>query len=276
MTFYLGTHMPDWLGKLDVPLFVSRRRLAGLKALPRARGRWALDSGGFTELQMYGGWRHPPELYAAEVRRYRDEVGNLDWAPIQDWMCEQIVIAGGRAGPNVFVGTKKSVAEHQRLTIESWLRLTDLAPDLPWVAVVQGDAPDDYLRHIDQYLAAGVDIRTHDRVGVGSVCRRQSGAEGLNIVGALHAAGIKSHGFGIKVTGFDRGMAGLLTSADSMAWSFRGRRGGRMAGCTHVFTRGPKKGTPSACGNCVRFALAWRDKVLAKIEAAKPPGRLFW
>ena len=50
MKFYLGTHQTGWLAKLDVPLFVSRRRLATLRKLPRAVGSWALDSGGFTEL----------------------------------------------------------------------------------------------------------------------------------------------------------------------------------------------------------------------------------
>ena len=28
-----------------------------MKTLPRARGRWALDSGGFSELSLYGEWR---------------------------------------------------------------------------------------------------------------------------------------------------------------------------------------------------------------------------
>jgi len=27
-----------------------------------------------------------PEQYVAAVRRYRDEIGNLDWAAPQDWM----------------------------------------------------------------------------------------------------------------------------------------------------------------------------------------------
>ncbi len=54
--FFMGTHMPSWLAKLDVPLFVSRRRLFEMKTLPRAKGIWALDSGAFTELLAYRGW----------------------------------------------------------------------------------------------------------------------------------------------------------------------------------------------------------------------------
>src|SRR5690242_4741899 len=98
MRFYLGTHMPSWLTKTDVPLFVSHRRLLGelrpgrgaRKTLPRARGPWALDSGGFTELQMFGEWRTTPAEYIAAVRRYRDEIGGLVWAAPMDWMCEPV------------------------------------------------------------------------------------------------------------------------------------------------------------------------------------------
>lgn len=48
--FWLGTHKTGWLERTDVPLFISRRRLVERVTLPRARGPWALDSGGFTEL----------------------------------------------------------------------------------------------------------------------------------------------------------------------------------------------------------------------------------
>lgn len=92
--FYLGTHQPQWLGRYAVPFFVSRRTLAPRKSLPKALARWALDSGGFTELQMYGRWTVTPEEYASEVRRFRDGVGLLDWAAPQDWMCEAAVING--------------------------------------------------------------------------------------------------------------------------------------------------------------------------------------
>ena len=34
--FYLGTHMDGWLAHVGVPLFVSHRRLARRKTLPKA------------------------------------------------------------------------------------------------------------------------------------------------------------------------------------------------------------------------------------------------
>jgi hypothetical protein len=75
MTFWLGTHRPNWLGLTDVPLFVSRRTLAPRRTFPRARGVWALDSGGFSELSLFGEWQTSPRQYVAEVRRFRDELG---------------------------------------------------------------------------------------------------------------------------------------------------------------------------------------------------------
>lgn len=111
--FYLGTHQPSWLAELDVPLFVSHRRLANRRRLPRARVGWALDSGGFTELSMYGQWRTSPEEYVAAVRRHDAEVGKLSWAAPQDWMCEPFILAK----------TGRTVADHQARTIDNFKRL---------------------------------------------------------------------------------------------------------------------------------------------------------
>jgi integrase len=56
------------------------------RRLPRARCRWALDSGGFTELSLFGRWQTTPAAYAAAVARYTDQIGKLAWASPQDWM----------------------------------------------------------------------------------------------------------------------------------------------------------------------------------------------
>jgi hypothetical protein len=40
----------------------------------------SLENGGFTQLDSDGAWRTTPEQYAAAVHRYRDEIGNLQWA----------------------------------------------------------------------------------------------------------------------------------------------------------------------------------------------------
>jgi hypothetical protein len=38
------------------------------KTLPKARTGWALDSGGFSELSLYGGWWTTPEEYVLFFR----------------------------------------------------------------------------------------------------------------------------------------------------------------------------------------------------------------
>jgi hypothetical protein len=73
MIFYLGTHQVNWLASAGIPLFVSHRRLAPRRSLPLARERWALDSGGFTELSMHGRWTISPHDYVQAVTRYATE-----------------------------------------------------------------------------------------------------------------------------------------------------------------------------------------------------------
>ena len=92
MQFYLGTHQPAWLRTADVPLFVSHRRLVGRRNLSdlRACCSWALDSGGFSELSLYGEWRTEPFEYVQWVKGYDLEIGNLDWAAPQDWMFSRL------------------------------------------------------------------------------------------------------------------------------------------------------------------------------------------
>ncbi|GIJ52462.1 hypothetical protein Val02_93480 [Virgisporangium aliadipatigenens] len=243
--FYLGTHQPHWLARAGVPLFVSDRRLRRYRTLPRARTIWALDSGGFTELSQYGTWTHGPSpaVYARRVRRYRDDIGRLVWAAPQDWMCEPFITAK----------TGLSVAEHQARTVDNYRQLVDLAPDLPWVPVVQGWTAADYLRCVDRYAAAGVDLAHARLVGVGSVCRRQGTTEVGDILTALHRAGVtRLHGFGFKTLGLAR-HGHLLTSADSMAWSAQARREPPLPGCS-----GHRN-----CANCLTYALRWRSRILA-------------
>lgn len=240
--FWLGTHCEGWLSVCDVPLFVSHRRLARRATMPRARTSWALDSGGFSELSMFGEWRTTPAQYVAAVRRYRDEIGRMEWAAVQDWMCEPWIVAK----------TGLSVQEHQRRTVRSYLELTSRAPELPWVPVLQGYALADYHRHRAMYERAGVCLDLMPLVGIGSVCRRQGSDEIAEIIESLQP--LRLHGFGLKLDGLRRA-AHLLASADSMAWSFRARRDEPLPGCTH-----------RSCANCIRYALRWRAQVLAAIE----------
>lgn len=246
--FYLGTHHPHWLATAGVPLFVSRRQLARCKALPRTRVPWALDSGGFTELSMHGRWTLPARDYAAEVRRYRDEIGALDWSAPQDWMCE----------PEMLARTGGTVAMHQRRTVDNYLELRALAPDLPWIPVLQGWGRGDYLDHVEAYAQAGVELAGLPLVGVGTVCRRQHTGMVGTLFAWLHSEGLRLHGFGLKLQGL-AASAQYLASADSLAWSLSARRNPPLPG--HAKRH-------KSCANCLEYALDWREGALAAIERA--------
>lgn len=280
MRFYLGTHEPGWLkrpemvGQVlaegadgrpvethgDVPLFISRHRLARIlkkgHRLPKAVTRWALDSGGFTQLHPRfgkGSWSDIPESqYVDEVRQFSEEIGMMDWAAPQDWMCEPEVLArtahdvpylraylppwdpkGAKQWQRFTMETPvmvldQMVREHQLRTCENFARLIDAAPEIPWAPVLQGWTRRDYLRHVELYRGFGIDLTSDEWpvVGVGSVCRRaEEPGEGevflrLSMLFLeLRQLGIENlHAFGFKTTGLV--LAGpLLASADSLAWS---------------------------------------------------------
>ncbi len=248
-TFYLGTHHPDWLASAGVPLFVSRRTLGRYRTLPRASARWALDSGGFTELSLHGSWITSAADYANDVRRFRDLVGQLDWAAPQDWMCEPVMLKR----------TGLTVDDHQRRTVDNFLELRAIAPDLPFIPVLQGWTRGDYDRCVELYDRAGIDLRDQPTVGVGTVCRRQNTVGVGVLLAGLAADGLRLHGFGLKLTGLKLASEHLV-SADSMAWSYNARREPPLPGHTH-----------KNCANCIDWALMWRDSALEAMHTPAEP-----
>lgn len=240
---YLGTHMPGWLATTNIPLFVSRRRLKDRRSFPEASAPWVLDSGGFTELHSTGRWSISVTQYAREIARYRDEIGNLEWAAPMDWMCE----------PSVVAKTGLSVAEHQRRTIDNF---QDLRFRLgPLIApVLQGWTLDDYLRHADAYQRRDILLTYEPIVAVGSVCRRGQDDEIVRILDRLSREGFRLHAFGVRSSALERA-ADCLVSADSMAWSYRARRSPPLPGHTH-----------KSCANCREYALKWYAEQSARLN----------
>ncbi|GGT00072.1 deazapurine DNA modification protein DpdA family protein [Streptomyces violaceus] len=255
MRFYLTTHKRHWIKLTDVPLFLKSEHFTAAAKLYPALGPYAVDSGGFSELQRHGEWTRTPRQYIGDLRRIWECVGPYDWAAPQDWMCEDLIIHGGKAGPNVFVGTHLSVAEHQRRTVANFLELRSLAPELRIVPVLQGRTVPEYERCVELYERAGVDLRREPTVGLGSVCRLQSTREGAAIVTAMAAHGLRLHGFGFKILGLER-VGHLLASADSAAWSSHARWRPPLPGHTH-----------KNCANCFDYAMRWRGRVLAAIPS---------
>jgi hypothetical protein len=219
-TFMLGTHRPHWLhpGKREHkpagPLFVSVRQMRDRRksAYPVSDVSFALDSGGFTELRKFNGWHTTEADYAAYVMRIAGETLGLAWAASQDYMCEADALAA----------TGLTVPEHQRLTVERFLELRKLAPGIRWLPVLQGVTPADYWAHVAMYEAAGVHLRSMRLVGLGSICRRQTEAEIVELARELSAGGIRLHGFGVKLEGLALD-ADAFVSTDSLAWSIHER-----------------------------------------------------
>lgn len=267
--WWLGVHQPNWAwdGTARGPVFISARRLRQRKSpYPRATVAIAIDSGGFTELSKFGRWSVGPEQYAAEVRAWSQQLGTVEWAAIQDWMCEPWLLEGGTppgGGPRA-PGTGLTVAEHQRRTIESYLDLRYLAPEIWWLPVLQGYTIGDYRRHMEAYRHAGFDLRGHRLVGVGSVCRRQNVDEVRAIVSTLADCGLRLHGFGLKTRALET-VAGSLASADSLAWSFDGRKG--------TGVRGLRDSHGRSLQNSAEHAEAFRLRMLSLIEAARQSRR---
>jgi hypothetical protein len=253
-TFFLGAHHPGWLEQTSVPLFVSRasfykddkRRVT----FPRAKGPWILDSGGFFELKKHGRWAATVEQYVEDVRIFKREVGRLQAAAGMDWMCEADQLAR----------TGLKVPDHQRLTVDNYMELLDLAPDLPWFPVLQGWSLGEYHDHIALYEKAGVKLEKLPLVGLGSVCTRQDTVRVGFLIQDLASQGIRLHAFGFRVSGLMfKPVRDALVSADSMTWS----KQARYAPGPLCSKPGPEH--PAKCSNCLTWALEWRSELLERV-----------
>lgn len=217
MRFFCGLHQPSDAKHFSAA-FVSVNRLRDRKG-PFAVGDWIMDSGAFSEISAHGRYRHSVGDYAAEIRRW-SENGRLLAAVSQDFMCE----------PWIVEKTGLSVAEHQRLTIERYDELVwEDTAGVYIMPVLQGYAPEDYVRHVGMY---GVDRLAHGAwVGVGSICKRNANPRAVEaVLRAIKAArpDLRLHGFGLKATALRSALVfDLLHTADSMAWSFHARKQGR-------------------------------------------------
>lgn len=300
--FFLGTHRGHWqahpeIVKRDAALFISINTLDRLKSFHPALVPWSQDSGAFPQLQKHGGWTMTAEQYVAKTRRVVAGLGRdrlVDVMPM-DNMCEIPVIFGTPnlppTHPGWFHGTHElrrckpgsrddnvdtAVAIHQRLTAENGVELQRLAPDLPIRLSIQGLRVEHYIRAMDMYeYDYGIDLAQERVVGVGSVCRRQATREVVEIVAAIkkRKPGIRLHLYGLKIEGFrqlgeffaeDENGEGVL-QADSMGWGEAARKRKLLLDeCRDDPTVRHKN-----CANCMRWALMWREDVLASIEEGK-------
>ncbi len=217
MHFYVGLHQPSDAQHFD-RAFISINRLRRRKS-PFKVDRWIMDSGAFTEISTHGRYRTSVEQYISDASGWLWN-GTLEAVVAQDYMCE----------PFILEKTGLSIGEHQRLTVDRYDRMMHHGLPFYVLPVLQGYAPEDYIRHLDMYderLAPG------QYVGVGSVCKRNAKPDEARAVFSLieaHRPDLRLHGFGLKKTALaDPAIRRMLWSADSMAWSFAARREGRNA-----------------------------------------------
>lgn len=218
MEFYVGLHQPSD-AKHFARACISTKRLRARRS-HIGDCRVMVDSGGFTEVTQFGGYREGVEAYATEIERLRD-ICNIDCVVAQDYMCEPFAL--GKTG--------LTVIEHQRLTAERYAALRALVPsDIHVMPVIQGFAPEEYVAHVRMY---GDLLKPGMWVGVGSVCKRQGKPEAiLAVLRAIKAErpDLRLHGFGVKLTALKVWeIVELLHTADSMAWSYHARKNGRSA-----------------------------------------------
>ena len=247
--FYLGTNDPSWIGRSPAPLMCSAEHALKRWAHRPALNGWFCDSGGFTHVNRYGGWKRSAPEHAALVQTLQERCPGLEWAAPQDWMCEPFVLAK----------TGLTLQDHQHRTVDNYVELVSLAPEVPWIPVLQGYERNDYYRCWEFYDEAGVDLQSQPLVGVGSVCRRQNTMEIELLFYNLWLSGFRNvHGFGVKLRGLDDYKEYLLT-ADSMAWS-----------ALASWKRKPMCDSTShkTCSTCFVWAHQWYDTVLARCNLA--------
>lgn len=265
---YVGIPDPSWLDYIDRPACVSFRRLHRMTSynLPRADRPWILDSGITWVFDYLRGEKPDEEVnpypvsaqrYAELVHRYDIVIGNLAWASVQDYPAEAKVV--DRTG--------LTEVEHQQRSVASYLELSAIWEDRlrrgrshrpnPFRPALQGGTDaDSYVRCVDMYRTAGVDL-TQGVVGLGGVCMRESTREIAEVVEAVRAAvpGIKLHGYGVKTGGLEL-YGHRLHSIDSQAWSKSARkRGLKSPRCTN-FHRD--------CRNCPVLAQDWHDEMTTR------------
>jgi hypothetical protein len=262
LQFFVGLNKWCHLAGLTVPACVSLNTMPKRK-LPRASAPVVIDGGGFTRVVLRGGWDTTPREHAEQMQWAVDALGRefVSWVAPMDMMCEAEALKA----------TGLSLIEHQRRTVDNYIELTTIAPQLPWLPVLQGWQLGDYLAHVEMYAAAGIDLFELERVGVGSVCRRQGTKEGVEIITALVRRGLRVHAFGFKASGLKALKKELseaewsLLSADSMAWS----KVARLEGiCLPGHDRpGPgRRRGHRRCTSCREFALMWREGVLTGVS----------
>jgi len=237
----------------------SYRRLRNRKSpLPTLGKQWIMDSGGFSELHLFGKYTFNVDQYLLGILRFKPT-----FFCSMDWTCE----------PSSLKATGKSLLEHLTLSTQSHIVLRESVEKKNLLdrlmGCIQGYHADDYLLHIDMLREHGL---LEDYMGIGTLCRRQKTAEIIPILRQIKQnlpSRVKLHGFGIKTTTLrNPAIYGLLNSCDSMSWSRQAReeskRGVRPClgqACCVWNTPDVCRSRADDCANCPIFMREWTKQI---------------
>lgn len=168
-----------------------------------------IDSGGFTAARQWG-------KYPWSVQQYADFIGDvsrdvaLDFCAIMDYACE----------PSVNREIYRSNKDRIKATIRNETECMRVAPDLPWLPVLQGD--NQIERAFDIAIRQRVGMLPGKYAGVGSVCGRgRAGAVETILFYRDQLPGVKFHCFGMHVQALDNDFVfDAIKSWDSYGWNW--------------------------------------------------------
>ncbi|MEU9891075.1 hypothetical protein [Sphaerisporangium sp. NPDC051011] len=133
-----------------------------------------------------------------------------------------------------------------------------------------------YLDHLEQWQAAGIDLREEPIVGLGSICRKGNTLPVALMISRLARSGLRLHTFGYKTTGLISS-ADQIVSSDSLAWSRAARWEARHPGtstataATASTTRLP--GVPNCWSASTEPTPAsWKTSSRSTTQRERPPG----
>lgn len=173
-----------------------------------------IDSGGFTAAKRWGQYPWSYAQYADWIRESSRDV-DLDFCAVMDYACEPTVNRD-------ILATNQARIE---ATIKNEARLKEVAPDLPWLPVLQGDNLTERAYDLERRRELG-QLPT-DYAGIGSVCGRgRNGAVETVRFYAWQLPGVKFHGFGMHIQALDDNETYFaLKSWDSYGWTWgKGQR----------------------------------------------------
>lgn len=152
--------------------------------------------------------------------------------------------------------------------VANLVQLREMAPDLPFIPVLQGFTLGEYVHGFDQYATACIDLAAEPIVMLGSVCRREATTEIHAIVTTPHARGI---------TQLHASASSPLASASTVTCPPRPipSPGPSTPAATGVRPRGaPDTANTKNCASRLPYALAWRRRIiLPRLAHPHPTGR---